>query len=253
MTSTASSPRLNSPMKSTSARRSPPASSSTLPSPLSSTSTPSASSRTSSPYTCCSITLTPPSSTRSPMAPSSTTLYQTTGNTSGNLVFVNITDLKDGKVGFGSDAAGSPLDSAYAKSVKQVPYNVSVIEVSKAIVPLAILMVSSMDVNVTALLEKVDCKMFAALIILSGVLKVYQSAIDKGLTIFAPNDEAFKAVEEEEDGDGEKRISVMLEAVAEETRMATVRREIVREARMATVSNICLKFKDNIGILMIFF
>ncbi|GFP82289.1 fasciclin-like arabinogalactan protein 8 [Phtheirospermum japonicum] len=122
-----------------------------------------------------------------------TTLYQTTGNAAGNLGFVNITDLKGGKVGFGSGAAGSPLDSAYTKSVKQVPYNVSVIEVSKAIAPTAILTAPSTDVNVTALLEKAGCKTFAALIVSSGVLKVYQSAMDKGLTIFAPNDEAFKA------------------------------------------------------------
>ncbi|GFP79427.1 fasciclin-like arabinogalactan protein 8 [Phtheirospermum japonicum] len=37
----------------------------------------------------------------------STTLYQTTGNAAGNLVFVNIIDLKGGKVGFGSGAPRS--------------------------------------------------------------------------------------------------------------------------------------------------
>ncbi|KAL3616580.1 Kinesin-like protein fla10 [Castilleja foliolosa] len=123
----------------------------------------------------------------------STTLYQTTGNAPGNLGFVNITDLKGGKVGFGSGVAGSPLDSAYTKSVKQVPYNVSVIEISSAIAPKAILTAPSTDVNVTALLEKAGCKTFTSLLVSSGVLKVYQSAMEKGLTIFAPNDEAFKA------------------------------------------------------------
>ncbi|KAI3444668.1 hypothetical protein Pfo_030855 [Paulownia fortunei] len=126
----------------------------------------------------------------------STTLYQTTGNAGGSLGFVNITDLKGGKVGFGSGVAGSPLDSTFTKSVRQIPYNVSVIEVSKAIAPSAILTApapSASDVNITALLEKAGCKTFASLIVSTGVLKVYQSAIDKGLTIFAPNDEAFKA------------------------------------------------------------
>ncbi|XP_051148221.1 fasciclin-like arabinogalactan protein 8 [Andrographis paniculata] len=125
-----------------------------------------------------------------------TTLYQTTGNAGGNLGFVNITDLKGGKVGFGSGVPGSSLDSTFAKSVVQVPYNLSVIEISKAIAPSAVLTApapSASSVNITALLEKAGCKTFASLIVSTGVLKIYQSALDKGLTIFAPNDEAFKA------------------------------------------------------------
>lgn len=126
----------------------------------------------------------------------STTLYQTTGNADGNLGFLNITDLKGGKVGFGSGVAGSPLDSFFTKSVKQFPYNLSVIEVSKAIAPAAILTApASSDVNLTALLEKAGCKTFASLLASTGVLKVYQSALVKGLTIFAPNDEAFKGAD----------------------------------------------------------
>ncbi|KAL6499352.1 Envelope glycoprotein gp160 [Orobanche hederae] len=126
----------------------------------------------------------------------STTLYQTTGNSVGELGFVNITLLEGGKVGFGSGAPGAPLDSYFTKPVKQIPYNVSVIEISKAIAPSAILTApapSASDVNVTALLEKAGCKTFASLVVSNGVLKVYLSAMDKGLTIFAPNDEAFKA------------------------------------------------------------
>lgn len=124
----------------------------------------------------------------------STTLYQTTGNADGKLGFVNITDVKGGKVALGSGVPGSPLDSTFSKSVKQVPYNLSVIELSKAIAPAAILSAppSASGVNLTALLEKAGCKTFASLIVSTGVLKVYTSAIDKGLTIFAPNDEAFK-------------------------------------------------------------
>lgn len=126
----------------------------------------------------------------------STTLYQTTGNAGGQLGFVNITDVKGGKVAFGSGVPGSPLESTFSKSVKQVPYNLSVIEVTKAIAPSAVLTApapSASDVNITALLEKAGCKTFASLIVSSGVSKVYASAISKGLTIFAPNDEAFKA------------------------------------------------------------
>ncbi|KAJ6679517.1 FASCICLIN-LIKE ARABINOGALACTAN PROTEIN 10 [Salix purpurea] len=126
----------------------------------------------------------------------STTLYQTTGNAPGNLGFVNITDLQGGKVGFGSAAPGSKLESSYTKSVKQVPYNISILEISQPIIAPGILTAPAptpSSVNMTALLEKAGCKTFASLLQTSGVIKMYQSAADKGLTIFAPNDEAFKA------------------------------------------------------------
>ena len=126
----------------------------------------------------------------------STTLYQTTGNAPGNLGFVNITDLKGGKVGFGSAAPGSKLDSSYTKSVKQIPYNISVLEISAPIIAPGLLTApapSASDVNITGLLEKAGCKTFASLLVSTGVIKIYESAVEKGLTVFAPNDEAFKA------------------------------------------------------------
>nr|XP_043626391.1 fasciclin-like arabinogalactan protein 10 [Erigeron canadensis] len=125
----------------------------------------------------------------------STTLYQTTGNAPGNVGFVNITDLKGGKVGFGSAVSGSKLDSSYTKSVKQIPYNISVLEISSPIIAPGILTAPapSADVNITGLLEKAGCKTFVKLITDTGVLKVFQKAAGNGLTIFAPSDEAFKA------------------------------------------------------------
>eukprot|EP00253_Pinus_taeda_P005369 PITA_05369 len=63
----------------------------------------------------------------------STTFYQTTGATVGNGGFINITDLKGGKVGFGLAGHGAKLDSTYVKSVKQDGYNLSVMEVSQPI------------------------------------------------------------------------------------------------------------------------
>ncbi|KAL1223616.1 Fasciclin-like arabinogalactan protein 8 [Cardamine amara subsp. amara] len=125
----------------------------------------------------------------------STTLYQTTGNAPGNLGFVNITDLKGGKVGFGSAASGSKLDSSYTKSVKQIPYNISILEIDAPIIAPGILTAapSAGVSNITGLLEKAGCKTFANLLVSSGVLKTYESAVDKGLTVFAPSDEAFKA------------------------------------------------------------
>ncbi|XP_044493061.1 fasciclin-like arabinogalactan protein 8 [Mangifera indica] len=125
-----------------------------------------------------------------------TTLYQTTGNAQGNSGFVNITDLRGGKVAFGAAALGSKLDSFYSKSIKQIPYNISVIKISYPIIVQSILAApapSASDVNITALLEKAGCKTFAGLLVSSGVIKTYESAVADGLTVFAPSDEAFKA------------------------------------------------------------
>ncbi|KAH7864630.1 hypothetical protein Vadar_031919 [Vaccinium darrowii] len=126
----------------------------------------------------------------------STTLYQTTGDAQGHLGFVNITVLKGGKVGFCSAAApsGSAPNSTYVKEVKKIPYHISVVEISEPILAPGILDApSGSALNISALLETAGCKSFAALIEETGVLKIYQTAASKGLTVFAPSDGAFKA------------------------------------------------------------
>jgi uncharacterized surface protein with fasciclin (FAS1) repeats len=122
-----------------------------------------------------------------------TTLYQTTGNAPGNLGFVNITNLRGGRVGFASAKPGSEFDATYTKSVKQIPYNLSVLEISAPITFPGLMDAPSAPSNLTALLEKAGCKIFASLITSSGVLQMYQSAMNKAFTLFAPNDDAFKA------------------------------------------------------------
>lgn len=70
------------------------------------------------------------------------------------------------------------------------------IEISAPIIAPGILTApapSASGVNITAALEKAGCKTFASLITANGVIKTFQSTADKGLTVFAPNDEAFKA------------------------------------------------------------
>ncbi|KAJ0255603.1 Fasciclin-like arabinogalactan protein 10 [Hirschfeldia incana] len=122
-----------------------------------------------------------------------TTLYQTTGRAAGNIGFVNVTDLKGGKVGFGSAAPGSKLDANYTKSVKQIPYNISVLEINAPIIAPGILTAPVSPNNMTELLEKAGCKTFASMLVSSGVLKTYESTVAKGgLTVFAPSDDAFK-------------------------------------------------------------
>lgn len=123
-----------------------------------------------------------------------TTLFQTTGNAPGNLGFVNITNIRGGRVAFGPASPGSKLASDYTKSVRQIPYNISVLEISAPIIFPGLLDAPSVaDSNLTALLEKAGCKTFASLLASTGLLKNIQSAMSKGLTLFAPNDEAFKA------------------------------------------------------------
>lgn len=124
----------------------------------------------------------------------STTLYQTTGNAEGNSGFLNITDMKGGKVGFGAVTPGSKskLDSMYVKSLKEVPYNISVLEISKAIMPSDLAAPApSANQNITQLLDKAGCKIFVQLITSTGVLKTYEDAFANGFTLFAPTDEAF--------------------------------------------------------------
>lgn len=126
----------------------------------------------------------------------STTLYQTTGAAAGNAGFINITDLKGGKVGFGLSGRGTKLDSTYVKSVKQEGYNLSVVEVSQPITTSVAEAPSPSPstTNITSVLIKHGCKIFAGLISSTGVLKSYEEAIQGGLTVFAPTDAAFTSV-----------------------------------------------------------
>jgi len=123
-----------------------------------------------------------------------TSLYQTTGQAAGDMGHVNITDLRGGKVAFASAAPGAKFQSTYTKRVADFPSNLSVLEVSDPITfPGLFGAPSASSANLTDLLEKAGCKQFARLIVSSGVVKTYQAAMDKALTLFAPNDDAFKA------------------------------------------------------------
>lgn len=123
----------------------------------------------------------------------STTLYQTTGTAPGDSGFINITDLTAGKVGFGLAAHGAKLDTTYVKSVKQEGYNLSIIEVSKPITTnvAAAPTPAPSELNITAIMIKGGCKIFAGMISSTGVLKTFEDAVEGGLTVFCPTDPAF--------------------------------------------------------------
>lgn len=49
----------------------------------------------------------------------------------GTSGYVNITNLKGGKVGFGAQDNDGKLNSFYVKSVQEIPYNISVLQISQ--------------------------------------------------------------------------------------------------------------------------
>ncbi|KAL4567148.1 hypothetical protein LXL04_022722 [Taraxacum kok-saghyz] len=123
-----------------------------------------------------------------------TTLYQTTGTAAGSTGFVNITDLKGGKVEFGSAVPGSKNGSLLTKTVKQLPYNISVLEINAPIIALELMPVPS-AVNFTNVLEDARCRTFLKMLESTGVLNIYQRVAEKALTLFAPSDAAFNVTE----------------------------------------------------------
>ncbi|KAG6592222.1 Fasciclin-like arabinogalactan protein 2, partial [Cucurbita argyrosperma subsp. sororia] len=102
----------------------------------------------------------------SPSAPSritlSSTLFQASGSAFGTSGYVNITNVKGGKVGFASEDNGGEFNSFYVKSVMEMPYNISILQISKVITsadaeaPTA----APLSLNVTEVLPKQGCKAF---------------------------------------------------------------------------------------------
>lgn len=125
----------------------------------------------------------------------SATMFQSTGEASGNTGFVNITDLKGGKVGFGPEDNDGNLGSVYVKSVQEIPYNISVIQIShilsspEAEAPTP----APEEQNLTALMSTHGCKVFGdTLAAYPDAAKIYSASVEGGLTVFCPMDDAFK-------------------------------------------------------------
>ncbi|XP_076909231.1 fasciclin-like arabinogalactan protein 1 [Bidens hawaiensis] len=122
------------------------------------------------------------------------TMFQATGTASGSSGFVNITDLKGGKVGFGSEDSGK-TDATFVKSLKEIAYNISVIQISSTL-PSAEAEAPTPEpaaVNITSLMSAHGCKNFAEALLASSALKTFSDNIDGGLSVFCPLDDAFKA------------------------------------------------------------
>lgn len=122
------------------------------------------------------------------------TMFQATGSAPGSSGFVNITDLKGGKVGFGLQDSDD-IDAMYVKSVEEIPYNISVIQISK-ILPSQVAEAptpSPSEMNLTGLMSAHGCKIFAETLQASDAAKTFQENAIGGLTVFCPVDDVFKA------------------------------------------------------------
>uniref|UniRef100_A0ACD5WHT0 Uncharacterized protein n=1 Tax=Avena sativa TaxID=4498 RepID=A0ACD5WHT0_AVESA len=123
------------------------------------------------------------------------TFYQAAGNArSDHVGGVKMAKLDGGGFGFKAAASNADTyDATMTKALKQTPYDFAVLEISAPIEFDGLFDLPDVA-NLTKLLEKAGCKRFAALVAgTPGVLAAYQGAMEKGLTLFAPNDDAFMA------------------------------------------------------------
>lgn len=126
----------------------------------------------------------------------SATLFQATGSAPGSAGFVNITDLKGGKVGFAPEDNGGHIDVYFVKGLEELKYNISIIQISK-ILPSDVAAAPTPGpaaVNLTGIMSAHGCKVFADTLLADGeAKKTFQDSLDGGLTAFCPLDDAFKA------------------------------------------------------------
>ncbi|KAK4492860.1 hypothetical protein RD792_000185 [Penstemon davidsonii] len=123
-------------------------------------------------------------------------LFQATGEAAGTSGYVNITDMKGGKVGFNPvDSDSDQPMATYVKSVEELPYNISVIQISHGLTsPEAEAPTSSpTDLNLTSLMAKQGCLSFSELITAQGADDTFTQSVEGGLTIFCPSDETLKS------------------------------------------------------------
>lgn len=123
--------------------------------------------------------------------------FQATGSAPGTTGYVNITDHKKGHVTFSTeDLPDGASPATYVKSLKEFPYNLSVIQVSSVLTsPEAEAPVPPpAPVNITELMYAKGCKAFADLVLATADVQTsFDDNIDGGLTIFCPIDSAVKA------------------------------------------------------------
>ena len=127
----------------------------------------------------------------------SSSMFQESGSAPGTTGYVNITQHRGGRVTFtAEDAADSATPSSFVKSVREIPYDLAVLQISKVLSsPEAEAPVPPpAPVNLTELLSKKYCKSFAGLLAANAdVFNNLNATKDNGLTLFCPVDAAVDA------------------------------------------------------------
>ncbi|KAG6485012.1 hypothetical protein ZIOFF_053540 [Zingiber officinale] len=123
-------------------------------------------------------------------------VFQSSGRAIGTTGYINITDHRKGRVTFSSEDAGGAPPVSFVKSVKEMPYDLSVLEVSsimsspEAEAPVA----PPSPVNLTELMSRKGCRAFADLLLATpDVLENFESNLNDGLTVLCPIDSAIRA------------------------------------------------------------
>ncbi|KAL4561546.1 hypothetical protein LXL04_033713 [Taraxacum kok-saghyz] len=125
---------------------------------------------------------------------STATMYHVTGEAPGTAGYVHITDIKGGKVRFTPEDNPSQTDTTYVKSILEMPYNISVIQISAILQsPEAEAPTAAPDLNLTSLLQRDGCQAFYDLLTSSGAIGTFLSSADGGVTVFCPGDDAIAA------------------------------------------------------------
>ncbi|GLT94206.1 hypothetical protein SLE2022_119600 [Rubroshorea leprosula] len=117
-------------------------------------------------------------------------MFQATGTASGTSGYVNITDLKGGKVGFGAEDNNGKLDATYVKSLEELPYKIAVLQISQPLnsAEAEAPTTAPSSLNLTEIMRNQGCKAFADLLESSGAESTFKENIDGGLTVFCSTD-----------------------------------------------------------------
>lgn len=98
--------------------------------------------------------------------------------------------MKGKKVGFATEDNDGHFSSNFVKSIQEIPYNISVIQLSNIITsPAAEAPVAApADVDLIDLMSKKGCKEFAKLLQNTQISKQFIDLMENGLTVFCPID-----------------------------------------------------------------
>ncbi|XP_049413410.1 fasciclin-like arabinogalactan protein 2 [Solanum stenotomum] len=124
------------------------------------------------------------------------TMFQATGEAPGTSGYINITNMKGGKVGFANEDNDGHFAATFVKSVVEMPYNISVIQISHILTSAAAEapVAAPSDLNVTTLMSKQGCKSFSDLLKSHpDVAKTFAENVQSGLTVFCPTDGVISA------------------------------------------------------------